>query len=251
MRVTFEVFVALYDEGQLRPGASAFTQRFGAQAVAKGGVFSFANKENALRAFEFAKAEDLDPQLFYFFHVEAEELSSAPAFYLAADVEEDILEPGQPQLQFLTNVDLALDLYTDKILVSSRVKDLLETHQVGVQFAPINGMSQSWFRLDELTELGEPIHVPNPVFFSPNENPPGSYAVQSDGRDIITEANIRLLQTQGVAGSGKVRTPTGVVTWRRRVLISGKLLAELARANVRGLTMPPTPLLSEEEAQRL
>jgi Spore coat polysaccharide biosynthesis protein F, CMP-KDO synthetase homolog len=246
MNVSYELFVVLFKEGKPVAAADDFVKRFGPSQTAQAGIFSFRDKETARQALDAAAKDHLEPQLFYAFHVDAEAIATAPAFYLSVDVEEDILAPDGVQSHFLTNVEVALDLYFDVILVNQRVKDLLEKHAVGVQFNAID--ENGWFRLDGITNLPEPIVVPKPMYRSPNETPPGTWAVQSDGRDVLTEANLAWVREHGLAVSHEVKTPADRVAWRPRVVVSGNLLALLRQEKINGLTVQPAPLLTEQEA---
>ena len=244
MNVTYEVFVALDQEGRPRPGAAGFIERFGQFRTAQTGNFSFRDKETARQAIDLANKDHLEPQLFYFFHIDPEAVGAV--FYFAVDVEEDILEPDHVQSHFLTNVEVAFDLNSDVFLVNQRVKDLLERHALGLQFNAID--EKGWFRLDGIAELPEPIVVPRPMYLSPNVNPPGTWAVQSDGRDVLTGTNLAWVHEHGLAVSRAVKTPAERVAWRPRVVISGSLWALLRQEKINGLTAVPTPLLTEQDA---
>lgn len=246
MNVTYEVFIALNRDGKPLPGVSEFVEKFAQFRTAQTGNFSFPDKETARQAIAMANDVHLEPQLLYFFHVDPEAIPTGSVFYFAVDVEEDILEPGQVQSQLLTDVEVAIDLCYDVVLVNERLKDLLERNASGLQFNAIE--EKGWFRLDGISELPEPIVVPKTIYLSPNENPPGTWAVQSDGRDVLTQANVAWVHKHGLAVSHEVKTPADRLAWRPRVVISGSLLALLWQEKISGLASLLTPLLIEQDA---
>jgi hypothetical protein len=142
--------------------------------------------------------------------------------------------------------EMAMDYQSERIVVTWRVKTLLESLSQGLQWEPVGGTAGREFVLMSVTEaLPEPIIVPSPVFVGPNEHPPDTYAVQSDGRDVITDANIAKLKDVGIALSNEIKVKTKVVKHRPYLIALGTIIHALQSARVKGLLEPSSLLIPE------
>jgi hypothetical protein len=246
MTVGYQLFVILYEEGKLLPGGREFLDRYSAFRQNAATIFAFQDQQVAMEALALATSCGRDAQLFYIVQLAPEEAPVHPGFYFSLKIGEEILHNGKLRGRHLKKVDLAEDFSTEFILVDERVKRLLLEHTAGVETLRLGETGgRSWHKIESLTRLPEPIYIPQPTYFKPNVTPPGTFAVQSDGRDVLTSANQTWLKEHGLAVSHEVKTPMRQVKWRPRVLASGKLLASLKAGRVRGLVEPFVPLISE------
>jgi hypothetical protein len=143
---------------------------------------------------------------------------------------------------------LACDERTLATVVSTRMRQLLDRTTSGLTFDPLAG-HDGFFVITEAVQLPEPVIVQRTIFLS--EGTTGTWAVQSDGRELLTEANL-----QTVRGSGMVYAPYCVVNgqvlpWHRPPVFSGSLLAQFRDMDIQGIIDPPAFLghAAEQELQ--
>jgi hypothetical protein len=126
------------------------------------------------------------------------------------------------------------DVATSTVVATRAVIDILSSVTAEVRFEP---MSSGLFRLAYARDLPDPVVVP--VAFFTGKADDGTWAVQSDGRELLTKSN-----RQAVRESGLVHAPRAVVghdllRWRRPPVVSGDVWAALEAIAVEGLDKPP------------
>jgi hypothetical protein len=131
---------------------------------------------------------------------------------------------------------LACDERTLATVVSREMATLLEAVTTGVVFDSLVG-HDGFFVLTVVAELPEPVVVPRAMFLS--EGTDGIWAVQSDGRELLTATNIRAIQEHGVVSAPSCLTAGKVLRWRRPLIFSGPVLAQLRDKDIQGLLSPP------------
>jgi hypothetical protein len=230
------------------PGSRAFQAGYAGQRVGPTTTFAFEDEQMLMEALSFLAQFGLKSRQFFVFDLEPSEVAAFPAIYLGVHVVDDLVVGVGKQIDAsqLDHRGMAVDYHTEALVVSRQVQEILLETTTGLHWTSMpstDGKDRSVVHVHEY--LPDPIVVPVPLFVGPNESPVGTYAVQSDGRDIVTAVNADRLRQVGLAASLEVRIPSGVLNWRPRLVASGAVVAALQSANVRGLLEPLTPLLLE------
>jgi hypothetical protein len=126
---------------------------------------------------------------------------------------------------------LACDERTLATVVSTAMKDLLTPVSTGVTFDDLMG-HDGFFVITVTASLPDPVVVPRAMFMS--EGYDGAWAVQSDGRELLTETNLRVVQEHGVVSAPECVVDGRVLRWERPLVFSGRVLRELRDKDVRG-----------------
>jgi hypothetical protein len=141
---------------------------------------------------------------------------------------------------------LACDERTLATVASKKMVTLLGTMTSGAVFDPLVG-HDGFFVLTAAAELPEPVVVPNAMFLSEGDD--GVWAVQSDGRELLTTTNLEAVQKHGLVCAPRCVTAGQVLRWRRPLIFSGPVLVQLQAHDIQGLLSAPVFLghTSEED----
>jgi hypothetical protein len=131
---------------------------------------------------------------------------------------------------------LACDERTLATVVSAAMMDLLTPVTTGVTFDELVG-HDGFFVITVTANLPDPVVVPRAMYMSDGDD--GTWAVQSDGRELLTETNLRVVQEHGVVSAPECVVDGRVLRWRRPLVFSGRVLVELHDEDVRGVLSPP------------
>jgi hypothetical protein len=246
MEIMRQIEAELYSLDGILPGGSEFITRFAPYRIDRTTTYIFSDEHLFRDALSLLSQYGLKATTYYIFRLNQDEIKAYPALYIGIHNIDGLLIDDQVNERKLGKADMAKDYQSERIVITLRVKNLLERMSKGMKWEPVEGMTGREFILMNVEEyLPEPVIVPSPVYIGPNENPPGTYAVQSDGRDVITNANIAKLKNVGIAVSGDVRVKEEVMKWRPRLIASGEIVQALQSAKVKGLLEPISPLLTE------
>ncbi|MGH8684592.1 MAG: hypothetical protein ACREUM_04495, partial [Nitrosospira sp.] len=116
---------------------------------------------------------------------------------------------------------LACDERTLATVASEKMINFLAGVTEGTTWDPLSG-HDGFFVLTDLPELSEPVVVPRAMFLS--EATTGTWAVQSDGRELLTADNLRRIRDQGIAETRACVVDGQVIPWSRPPIFSGKVL---------------------------
>jgi hypothetical protein len=131
---------------------------------------------------------------------------------------------------------LACDERTLATVVSRKMATFLEANTSKMVFDPLVG-HDGFFVITSVAELPDPVAVPQAMFLS--EGTDGTWAVQSDGRELLSATNLRVIQEHGVVAARYCVTAGKVLRWRRPLIFSGFILAQLRAENIQGLLSSP------------
>lgn len=92
--------------------------------------------------------------------------------------------------------------------------------------------------LEHVPRLPDPVMVPHAVFLSEGED--GIWAVQSDGRELLTRKNYEFLMQSGIANPYYCRIGGRVLRWRRGLVFGGRVLEFLTGQGVIGVPALPS-----------
>jgi hypothetical protein len=134
---------------------------------------------------------------------------------------------------------LACDERTLATVASEKMAMLLRTMTSGTVFDPLVG-HDGFLVITAAAELPEPVVVPNAMFLS--EGADGVWAVQSDGRELLTTANLQVVQKHGLVSTAHCVTAGRVLRWRRPLIFSGPVLVQLLAQDIHGLLSAPVYL---------
>lgn len=246
MKIVHKIETELYDNDGILTGGEEFLRRYPAQRYGKTTTFVFSEEGMLAEALSLLAKYGLKAERFYVFELDPNEVATYPAIYLGIYITYDLLIDNRVNEMQLNQAGIAMDYQSERIVVTPRVKKLLEGMTRGLQWESTEGTDRRAFVLMKVVEqLPEPIVVPSPVYLGLNERPPGTYAVRSDGRDVITNANISKLVEVGLAVSEEVETQSKVLRWRPRLVASGAVIHALQSASIKGLLEPISPLIPE------
>jgi hypothetical protein len=130
---------------------------------------------------------------------------------------------------------LATDGRTLATVVSRKMKTLLEPVTRGVEFDPLSG-HDGFFVITKTVDLPEPVIIPRAVFLS--EGDAGIWAVQSDGRELLTDINLRVVREHGLVHAPRCIIDGKILPWRRPPIFSGPTLDHLRDKNIQGALSP-------------
>jgi hypothetical protein len=131
------------------------------------------------------------------------------------------------------------DEETSSTVASERLVDLLAPVTTGLEWQPIEG-SGDLLRLTAARPLPEPVVVPHAVFRSKGMD--GRWAVQSDGRELLTDASRKLVREAGAAFAPECVVDGDVLPWLRPLLVSRRVLRVLTEHDVQGVAGAPVYL---------
>lgn len=248
MGALHQLFVGLFDEDRrLLPGASEFAHRYRRNRVdSRSGIFEFTRSDEMIGARLEARQRGLEAESYYAFRVGAGEIARYPGYYLSPVVVEPL---AAGEVADLKSVQIAKDSESESIWVREDVKCLIEPLQRDVQMSlrpELHG--HAWYAIEDLAELPEPIIVVETRFANPNIGPSlGTYAVQSDGRDVLSPANVDGLRSSGLRKCTRIATPEADYRIRPRYVASAEIMQSLIDSGVRGLSKELFPLLEMDD----
>jgi hypothetical protein len=246
MEILHQIEAELYSLDGILPGGSEFITRYAPYRLGRTTTYVFSDEHLFRDAMCLLSQYGLKATTFYIFELNQDEIKAHPAIYIGIHNIDGLLVDGRVSEGRLGQFEMAKDYHSERIVVTLRVKDMLERMSRGLKWEMVEGMAGQEFVLMSVVEyLPEPIVVPSPVYIGLNEHPPGTYAVQSDGRDVITNANIAKLKDVGIAVSEKIMVKTEVMKWRPRLIALGTIQHALQSAKVKGLLEPISPLIPE------
>lgn len=246
MEIMRQIEAELYSLDGILPGGDEFNTRYASYRTGRTTTYVFSDEHLFREAMSLLSQYGLKATTFYIFKLNQDEINAYPAIYIGIHNINGLLIDDRVNESQLGQAEMAKDYQSERIVVTPRVKNLLESMSRGLKWEPVEGMAgQEFFSMSVVEDLPEPIVVPSPVYIGPNEYPPGTYAVQSDGRDVITNANIAKLKDVGIAVSEDVKVKEKVMKWRPRLIASGEIAHALQSAKVKGLLEPISPLIPE------
>jgi len=276
----------------LLPGAEEFVEKYKSYTEQEGYIsYIFESEEILSEAIATLEKCGLSGEYYYGIRLEPNEIETYPAFYLVVPSQiQPIIyddETGEQienvifffdeeigaeiiDLEALEGCEIMEDFYeySDKIVVSPRIKEVLETVTQGVNWIPIGTTTawewvpisredigkyddirentetdevytliekapQTWFIMEVQEKIPDPIIIPFPreVRFNSATQ---TYLVFNDGRDVITQASIDKLADCGIAITDEVQTPEGIYKRFRNLFASGRVIQALFDANITG-----------------
>jgi hypothetical protein len=142
--------------------------------------------------------------------------------------------------------DIGKDYESEKIVISQQAKAILKEMTQQIEWIDAKGSTGHDFSVMKVIRiLQDPIIIPSPSFMGMNETPHGTYAIRSDGRDVISTKNINIIKEVGIALSLNAKVNQKVLRWRPRLIISGAAYYALASAGIKCLLEPISPLIPE------
>lgn len=291
------------------PGAEEFVEKYKSYTEQEGYIsYVFESEEILSEAIATLERCGLSGEYYYGIRLEPNEIETYPAFYLVVPSQiQPIIyddETGEQienvifffdeeigaeiiDLEALEGCEIMKDFYDEyarlRIVVSPRIKEILETVTQGVNWIPIgttttyewipisredigkydNRMEntetgevytqikkapQTWSIMEVQEKLPDPIFVPFPREVRFNSARP-NYLVFNDGRDVITQASINKLAECGIAITDEVQTPEGIYREFRSLVASGRVIQALFDANITGFYKSfATPLWEYDRA---
>jgi hypothetical protein len=151
---------------------------------------------------------------------------------LAAYLDLERFQPGQTYLDADQPMLVSDDTGTG-LLGTAPGTEVLDSVTTGLGWAP-SDLDPDLYRLADAPVLPEPVLVPRVTHLGSTSD--AGQAVRSDGRELLTAANL-----DAVRSAGLVRAPTciadgQVLRWRRGPVFSGRVIEQLHREDVSGLT---------------
>lgn len=155
--------------------------------------------------------------------------------------------PGEPTadlaaylpLDDLSEIDadpraLVLALDGDAPVASAPMVALISPHTDGLVWEDRPDGLQS---LVTAPELPDPVGVPRALFLS--EGTDGSWAVQSDGRELLTPESLAVVRRSGLVLASTCAVGGATRHWRRPPIASGAVLRAIRDRDVHGIMGPP------------
>jgi len=249
MKTTFKVVpYVLDDQGNHIPGAEAFVRRYAQYRTDLSNALSIDDWGVASRALSDAHQIGLPVHLFYSFEIAPDEIEAHDAFYLGLKITEDVLHDNVLRSKHLKKFNIVQDFTSEQIFVDERARQVLERNTQGLAFCAFPARSQgAWYRIDSVAELLEPVCIPKTMFLDENEEPAGTYIVQSDGRDVLSESARNFVREHGLVVANRFKTGSMTSVWRPRLIASGRLIAALDEAHINGILTPLAPLLRSDD----
>ncbi|MFF8697103.1 hypothetical protein ACF08W_33350 [Streptomyces sp. NPDC015144] len=166
---------------------------------------------------------------FYEFKPTPQDSSNELAAYLWLGRFEAVREQ-EPDLMLARSTDLR------EIIASAHLARELSSISPEITWRDLRDQ-EGFMVLNQVAELPDPISVPHPVSVSEGEDE--IWAVQSDGREFITQKSFVFLMAAGIANPARCVVNERVLHWRRGLVFGGNVLKFLMENEVVG--MPPEP----------
>ncbi|MGH7511007.1 MAG: hypothetical protein ACREMZ_16300 [Gemmatimonadales bacterium] len=173
------------------------------------------------------REEEVEFDLFYEFAATPDDDVEDLVAYLALAPLDSVEKIDPMQLILLR------DEMTSSTVASESLVELLKSATQRLHWQPVDE-HKGLLRLVQAPALPDPVVVPHAIFLS--EGTSGLWAVQSDGRELLTSASRRLVKETGAALAPECSVEGRVLHWRRPLLFSGRVLALLEEHKVEGPT---------------
>jgi len=177
------------------------------------------------------RKEGIEFNLFFEFSASSDDNMESLVAYLALASLDSVEDIDSAQLVLLR------DEITSSTVASKSLVNLLESVTQHLQWQPVEGR-KNLLRLVQAPALPDPVVVPHAIFVSKGAS--GLWAVQSDGRELLTSANRQLVKETGVALAPECLVEEKVLHWRRPLLLSGRVLTLLEEHRVEGRAGAPS-----------
>lgn len=177
------------------------------------------------------REEEVEFDLFYDFVASPDDDVEYLVAYLAL-APLDSVEKIDP-----TRLILLRDETTSSTVASEGLVKVLKSVTQRLQWQPVDGR-KGLLRLVQAPALPDPVVVPHAIFIS--EGTSGLWAVQSDGRELLTSASRQLVKETGAALAPECSVEGRVLLWRRPLLLSGRVLTLLEEHKVDGPAGTPS-----------
>lgn len=231
----------LFDSSGRKPGAEEFEAKYAANCPGKTTSYLFEDEKSAETAMTLLRKHGIDFERGYLFEVL--NVGMHPAFYFGRVSIDGLLREDSVNEKKMGTNDIATDFHSVRVIVSSRMRALLEERAQDVNWITLAGKNKSWSELDVKTVLPDPIFLPHAIELGDSEEPDGTYWVRSDGREVISDANVAVLRKAGIAVSDTFRVHDRSRRWRPNLLIAGTVLQSILDRGYNGLLVPHVPLL--------
>ncbi len=251
MKVKHELEVELYGEVGVLPGANEFANCYSGYHIGPTKTrFVFPDDKVLEDATSFLRQYKLKANHIYNFEFELDEIKDYPAFYLNFANLYDLLFENRVNLKALKKQEVAKDYQTERLVVNSRVKSILESLTQKVQWSELEASGkQKWFAMEIVQHLPDPIFIPAPFATEPNEHPSGTYSLQFDGRSIITEPNVQAVKKYGICLPDRMKVNSKILRrYPVPLVASGAVVYALRSARVNDIYLNELfPLLLESD----
>lgn len=161
-----------------------------------------------------------------------------PSEELAAYVS---LEPLDECKVGASDLVLACDGDLSRVVASASLISRLRSRGIAIAMSS-NIRHDGLYSLDSFLRLPDPVHIQRVMFQSQALD--GLWAIQSDGREIVTRRSLETIRTSGLAITTSCYANGREFQWRRPLIASGIFL-DAIRAEVVGVSGPPTFLIVE------
>ncbi len=132
---------------------------------------------------------------------------------------------------------LACDEESLATVASRSLVELIGPATGGLQWKDFPGR-EGCLVLEAPPELPDPVVVPRVMYRA--QGATDEWLVQSDGRELLTAANVAAVRAAGIARAARCKVDDEVLAWSRPPIFSGPVLALLRDVEVAGIGGPPT-----------
>lgn len=175
------------------------------------------------------RSREIEFDTSYTLHPTPDDLPGELAAYLRLDYFED-------HYAIAEELFLARQKDTLSFIGSDALIAALGPYTAEVTWEELRGC-RGFHALASVPRLPDPVMIPRAVWMA--ETREGSWAVQSDGRELLTQANTEILQRSGIAQSDYCSIDGQVFRWDRPPIFGGAAIALLANEEVIGVSLPP------------
>lgn len=244
MKTLYEIEIdVITDTGEVHSVPPEVVARLAANQVGRSNAFRFDDWSQLQEAESFLRTRGTRFQRFYRFTLGRDEVATYPGFYLGSETLFDLMIDGRVEVKTMKRLDIALDYGSDRLIMTQRLQAALSPITRCLAFQATTASDGRGFAiLHDMGLLPDPIAIPNPVEISPKVNAPDTYAVRSDGRDVLSDRNREQLARMGIARTAHVMLPGKKVVASPRWLVSGLVLDAMLRLKAKGL-LARVPLL--------
>lgn len=234
-------------DSEITKFSEEFMNRYSEYRRGERTVYLFDDINSANNALNELLSNDLRGKLSYYFEINDDEILYYPAFYFGCDMEFNLFQGEKADSAIIQNYDLVEDYESNILLVSPRAKKILESEVFGAKWSLIETTKgELFFSLEINKILPESIIIPAPVEVEELEMFPGFYSIRSDGREVITQANLNDLKTVGIAKSSEANIGDKTVKWvPQPIITTGAIIHKIRSNKLKGFAEHSIPLLME------